>query len=115
MSEPQEPGYPEPVYPQQPPAYGPPPGYPPQYYTPPRQLNGLAITSMILGILWIYWLGSILALILGYTARKQIRERNESGDGMAIAGIVLGWIGTATLAIVLTIVIIGLSTNGFQA
>ena len=27
--------------------------------------NGLAIASMVLGILWIYWIGSILALVFG--------------------------------------------------
>jgi hypothetical protein len=85
---------------QVPPPYGQPYGqqsYPPQPYgygyPPPRRTNGLAIASMVLGIVWIYWLGSVLALVFGYVARKQIRERGESGDGMAIAGIVLGWVG----------------------
>jgi hypothetical protein len=55
---------------------------------------------MVLGILWIYWLGSILALILGYTARKQIRERGDAGGGMATAGIVLGWVGVGILVLV---------------
>ena len=78
---------------------------PPPYgygYPPPRRTNGLAIASMVLGIVWLYWLGSVLALVFGYIARRQIRERGESGDGMAIAGIVLGWvgIGLAVLAVV---------------
>jgi hypothetical protein len=60
----------------------------------------MAIASMVLGILWIYWVGSILALIFGYIARRQIRERGEGGDGMAVAGIVLGWIGIGILALV---------------
>ena len=53
----------------------------------------MAIASLVLGILWLYWIGSILALVLGYTAKRQIRERGEAGSGMATAGIVLGWIG----------------------
>jgi Domain of unknown function (DUF4190) len=59
--------------------------------------NGLAIASMVLGILWLYWIGSVLALIFGYVARGQIKrsEGRESGGGMAVAGIVLGWIGVA--------------------
>jgi Domain of unknown function (DUF4190) len=69
------------------------PGYP----VARRATNGLAIASLVLGILWIYWLGSILALVFGYIALSQIKERNESGRGMAIAGTVLGWIGVATL------------------
>jgi hypothetical protein len=68
--------------------------------------NGLAIASMILGILWLYWLGSILALIFGYVALSQIRRRGDGGRGMAIAGIILGWIGVivAVAAVILVIV-----------
>jgi hypothetical protein len=77
--------------------YGPPPGYP---YAPPQRTNGMAIASMVLGILWIYWIGSILALVFGYVARNQIRERGEAGGGMATAGIVLGWIGVGIFVVV---------------
>ena len=87
---PQQGGYPAP--------YGAPVGYP---YAPPQRTNGMAIASMVLGILWIYWIGSILALIFGYIARNQIRERGEGGAGMAMAGIVLGWIGVGFLIIVI--------------
>jgi len=66
------------------------PGHPYGRSTP---TNGMAIASLVLGVLWLYWLGSILALVFGYVARKQIRERGEAGGGMATAGIVLGWIG----------------------
>ncbi len=86
--------------------YGPPPGsyghgYPPPYGypVPPRRTNGLAVASMVLGIIWLYWIGSVLALVFGYVARSQIRERGETGDGMAIAGIVLGWIGVGFLGL----------------
>jgi hypothetical protein len=77
--------------------YGAPGGYP---YAPPQRTNGMAIASMVLGILWIYWIGSILALIFGYMARNQIRERGEGGAGMATAGIVLGWIGVGIFVVV---------------
>jgi len=54
---------------------------------------------MVLGILWIYWIGSIVALVLGYLALREIRQNPQriEGKGMAIAGIVLGWVGMATL------------------
>jgi hypothetical protein len=90
---------------QQPPpmtSYVPPPGpfqqgMPYGYAGPPPQsTNGLAIASMILGILWLYWIGSALALIFGFIALKQIRQRNQGGKGMAIAGVVLGFVGAAT-------------------
>jgi hypothetical protein len=82
-----------------PPAAPPPPAYAPGQvvYGPPQptSTNGMAIASLVLGILWLYWIGSILALIFGYIAKRQIDESQgrQTGRGMAIAGIVLGWIG----------------------
>lgn len=98
----QPPAYvPPPAY-GQPPAYGPPPvygqpgGYPYGYGMPVKQrTNGLAIASLVLGIVWVYWIGSILALIFGYVSLSQIKKRGDSGHGMAIAGVVLGWVGVA--------------------
>ncbi|SEL23335.1 protein of unknown function [Blastococcus sp. DSM 46786] len=85
-------GHPGPYGQPYPGPYGQPPygGYP---YAPPQRTNGMAIASMVLGILWLYWIGSILALVFGYVAKRQIQERGEAGGGMATAGIVLGWIG----------------------
>jgi len=79
------------------------------YYAPVQAgpgTNGMAIASLILGVLWLYWFGSILALIFGYVALHQIKERNEGGRGMAIAGTVLGWIGVATGLLVVILVAI---------
>ena len=80
-------------------------GYP---YVPPQRTNGMAIASMVLGILWLYWVGSILALVFGYIARNQIRERGEAGGGMATAGIVLGWIGVGFIGLV---VVLGIAAS----
>ena len=82
-------------------AYAPyPPAPPPQVKT-----NSLAIASFVLGIVWIYWIGSILALVFGYLALRQIRQANgwQEGRGLALAGVVLGWIGVAVLALVLVV------------
>jgi hypothetical protein len=70
-------------------------------YPPARPTNGMAIASMVLGIVWVYWIGSILALIFGYVALNEIRRNGQSGEGMAIAGIVLGWVGVGILVVVL--------------
>ena len=104
-------GYPPPPpagYPPAPPGYPPPPPgyyphayYPGSYGPPHRGTNGMAIASMVLGILWLYWIGSVLALIFGYVARSQIKRSGQGGGGMAIAGIVLGWVGIAVLVIVI--------------
>lgn len=101
----------QPPYQQYPPPQQPPYPYP-QYhpYPPARSTNGMAIASMVLGIVWVYWVGSILALIFGYVALNEIRRSGQSGEGMAIAGIVLGWIGVGILIIGLLFMV----TRGFS-
>jgi hypothetical protein len=88
--------------------FPPPPGRPPRPATAAAALptSGLAIASLLLGIgglTILPLLGSILAIIFGYMARKDIRQRAGlvSGDGLAVAGIVLGWIsiGLAVLGL----------------
>lgn len=70
--------------------------------------SGFAIASLVLGICWLYWIGSILALVFGYHAKRQIRESPGSveGGGMATAGIVLGWIGVATAVIAVFVLLL---------
>jgi hypothetical protein len=67
------------------------------------QTNGLAVASLVLGILWIFWLGSLLALVFGFIAKGQIERSNgaQGGKGLAIAGIVLGCVGACTLLLVI--------------
>ena len=67
-------------------------------YSPPN--SNLAIISLIAGILGLTLfplIGSVVALIIGYMAKKEIQESMGSlgGDGMVKAGIILGWIGIA--------------------
>ena len=78
-----------------------------------RKTSGMAIASLVLGILWIYWLGSILALVFGYIAKREIRESREpvEGNGLATAGIVLGWVGIGTLSLMILLIIIGTMFN----
>jgi uncharacterized membrane protein len=72
-------------------------GYSP--YAGAQGTNGMAIASMVLGILWLYWIGSILAIIFAFVALNQIKLRNQQGRGMAIAGLILGFIGVGILII----------------
>ena len=60
----------------------------------------LAIVSMIAGITGFTIfpaIGTIVALITGYAARKETRAvpPQASGDGLATAGIIMGWIQVA--------------------
>jgi uncharacterized protein DUF4190 len=77
-------------YPPQPPSYPPPAG---------SRTNGLAVASLVLGIVWLCGVGSILALIFGFVALGRIKRTGEGGRGLAIAGIVLGSIGAVMLVI----------------
>ena len=77
-----------------------------------RKNNGLAIAALVLGIVWVYWIGSILAVIFGHVARRQISDANnaageevQGGAGMAMAGLVLGWIGVGTLTLVIIVAV----------
>ena len=79
----------------QPPPPPPPSGPPSAPAIVAAKTNGMAIASLVLGILWIYWIGSILALVFGYVARSQIQQSGgtEQGAGPATAWIALGWAG----------------------
>ena len=69
----------------------------------PVSTNGLAVASLVLGILWIYWVGSLLAVIFGHVALGQIKNSGgrQGGRGLAIAGLTLGWVGFGFLALAL--------------
>ncbi len=69
-------------------------------FAPPLPTSGLAVGSLVLAIVsWFMlpFIGAIVALVLGYSARQQTRAvpPTASGDGMATAGIVLSWVHLA--------------------
>jgi MFS-type transporter involved in bile tolerance (Atg22 family) len=67
---------------------------------------------MVLGIVWAYWIGSILAVIFGHVALRRIAREGKAGRGMAIAGLVLGYIGVATLVIVIVAAVVSAEHSG---
>lgn len=87
---------PAPAVPPAPPAPAAPP--PPRPWAPrTAETSGLAIASLVAGVAGLTFLpllGSIAAVILGYMARNEIRSRpgELTGEGVATAGIVLGWV-----------------------
>ncbi|GGD40095.1 DUF4190 domain-containing protein [Pseudoxanthomonas indica] len=65
-----------------------------------RQTSTLAIVSLVSGILgWtlLPLLGTIAAIISGHMARGEIRRMPDrlEGDGLAVAGLILGWVAVA--------------------
>lgn len=55
--------------------------------------NGKAKAAMILGICGLLCgICGILGIIFGFIAKNEIKQTGQSGDGMATAGIVLGFV-----------------------
>jgi hypothetical protein len=79
------------------------------YQTGPPRTNGFAVAALVLGILWLYGVGSILALIFGYVAKSQIDASGgtQQGRGIAVAGIVLGWVGVGLVILAFLIPLAG--------
>jgi hypothetical protein len=63
----------------------------------PEPTNGMAVASFVCALMQVFSLGltAIPAVVLGHLARGQIRRTGERGDGLATAGLVLGWLGIA--------------------
>lgn len=107
------------------PGYGAPAGGPPAVASGPYAYpaavptNGLAIASLVLSLLGLmFGVTAIGGVICGHLARRQIRETGENGDGLALAGLILGYVITAfMIAFVVFIVVlfVGLAagTNSF--
>jgi Na+/proline symporter len=79
-----------------------------------RNASSVVAGTAVLGILWLWGIGALLALILGIVARNQIHDSNggQSGERLAVAGIVLGVVGLVGAA-VLTLVVFAASPSSF--
>ena len=121
---------PDPAHPAFPPVQGyrPPPPYTDPYSAaygspygygqfPPRMPNdGMAIASLVVSCVAVvglcgYGVGGLIGIvgaILGHVSRRRIKQTGAGGDGMALAGIITGWVaaGIAVLAIAAIIVLI---------
>lgn len=91
--------------------FSPPPLQSPPPHTPPRT-SPLAIVSLICGIVSYFCLsllGSIPAVVCGHMAMGQIRrDPNTGGRGLALAGLILGYINVALSVVAIAILYAGL-------
>lgn len=77
--------------------------------------SSLAVVSLIFGILAYVFLpgvGALVAVICGHAARSEIRHAppgSIEGDGLALAGLILGWIQLALVVIAIGIFILFLA------
>ena len=62
--------------------------------TPAAKTNRLAIASLACGLAQFMFgpLATIPAIMLGHVARRQIMRTGEQGAGLALAGLILGWV-----------------------
>ncbi|GGA57428.1 hypothetical protein GCM10011490_03980 [Pseudoclavibacter endophyticus] len=71
------------------PGYAPVP-YQPQSYAAPRPTNTMAIIALVGGILT-----GVVGIVCGHIALNQIKRTGEDGHGLALAGLIIGYVFTA--------------------
>ena len=128
MAEP--PMFPPPPSGPPPPQTGPPYANPPPW-TPPGQPWGyptgpppgpygyartepLAIVSLVAALAagFLCFIGPIVAIVFGHIARSRIKRSRENGSGMALAGLILGYVEVAIgVAAVVVLIAVAVNTN----
>ncbi|KUH98512.1 cyclophilin [Mycolicibacterium acapulense] len=97
-----------------PPPYGGPPppyGYPAQQhsygYPPPRQTNTLAVAALVCAFVF-----APLGIVFGHVSLSQIKKTGEEGRGLAIAGLVIGYLVSVLTVLVVVISVVFLAALG---
>jgi hypothetical protein len=80
----------------------------------PAPTNGKAVGALVCGATTVFSAGltGIPAVVLGHMARGEIRRSGERGDGMAVAGLVLGWLSIVGWVLFVTLVIAAAGSQG---
>jgi hypothetical protein len=68
--------------------------------------NGMAIASLVCSLVGC-GVGSAVGVGLGHAAKRQIQRTGESGDGLATAGLVLGYLGIAAIGLLILVGVFG--------
>lgn len=69
----------------------------------PPQNSGKALASLICGVFFFFWPVSVVAIVLGHLALSDIKKGagRIAGRGMAIGGLVMGYIGISLVPILI--------------
>jgi uncharacterized membrane protein len=79
---------------------------------PARRTNSYAIASLVCGVGGLaVGVTAVPAIVLGHMARRRIRETGEDGDGLAVAGLVLGYTVTALIAAVIALIVVAVAVT----
>jgi type IV pilus assembly protein PilA len=76
----------------------------------PSQSSGKALASLVCGIFFFVFPASVAAIILGHMSLSEIRKSagRLTGHGMAVAGLVLGYLGVAMIPFILIVAAIAI-------
>jgi hypothetical protein len=76
-------------------------------------MNGLAIASFVCSVVGFFFITFIVAIVLGFVARSQIKNSGgrQRGDGLAIAGIIIGFAWVAFYVLIIIIGAVGNNTS----
>lgn len=74
--------------------------YPPQ---PPAQSDGLAVTSLIASLVWLGGVGSIVGVVTGHLSRSRAAKEGRPQSGLALAGLIIGYLGLAGMLAVVAL------------
>ena len=72
----------------------------------PTTTNGFAVSALIFGLVG----GTVFPIVFGHVALAQIGRTGERGRGMAIAGLILGYL-SLTVVVVIVIVVLVAAAN----
>jgi peptidyl-prolyl cis-trans isomerase B (cyclophilin B) len=78
---------------------------------PAAKTNVLAIVSLVTSILGI----SLVGVITGHIGLSQIKKTGESGRGLGIAGLIIGYLALAAALIIGVVVVLGVAVGAGNA
>ncbi|GLP67730.1 hypothetical protein TUSST3_43520 [Streptomyces sp. TUS-ST3] len=81
---------------------------------PRPRANGKAVGAAVCGLLCVPTFGftGIPAVILGHAARAEMERTGEGGDGLALIGLVFGWLSIAAWSVLMTLMVaVGLASG----
>ena len=72
------------------------------------ETSGMAIASLVCGLVFFFFPLSIVAVVLGHLSRAEIRKSGgrKTGAGMALAGLILGYVGVSFLPLIIAAIAI---------